>query len=189
MIRLLNEPGMHPAEPLLIGSLLRTPLLTAPLQQIVYRDTVRYNYRTLIERIGRLARVLQQMGVEEGDTVAVMDWDSHRYLESYFAIPMMGAVLLTVNLRLSPEQIAYTLKQAGTKVVLLHHDFVELMHTLAPQLPGIRATLLLEPEAGDMAPFGRQTAEYESALAGADRSFAYREFDEQAVATMYFTTG
>jgi fatty-acyl-CoA synthase len=180
---------MHPAEPLLIGSLLRTPLLTAPLQEIVYRDTVRYNYRTLIERIGRLARVLQQLGVEEGDTVAVMDWDSHRYLESYFAIPMMGAVLLTVNLRLSPEQIAYTLKQAGTRAVLLHHDFVELMHTLGPQLPEIRSTLLLEPEVGDTAPFGTQTLEYESALAGADRSFAFREFDEQAVATTFFTTG
>jgi fatty-acyl-CoA synthase len=189
VIRLFNEPGTRSAEPLLIGSLLRTPLATAPTQLIVYRDSVRYDYRTLRTRIGRLARVLQQLGVEEGDTVAVMDWDSHRYLECYFAIPMMGAVLMTVNLRLSPDQIAYTLQQAHAKVLLLHHDFVPLLTTLATQLPQIRQALLLEPEPGDMAPFGGQHCEYEAALAAADRGYEFREFDELAVATTFFTTG
>jgi fatty-acyl-CoA synthase len=180
---------MRPAEPLLIGSLLRAPMATARNQEIVYRDSVRYDYRTLRERIGRLAHVLQQLGVEEGDTVAVMDWDSHRYLECYFAIPMMGAVLLTVNLRLSPEQLVYTLQQAHATVLLLHHDFVALMNSLRQQLPDIRNTLLVEPEAGDIAPFGQQQLEYETALATADSGYQFREFDEQAVATTFFTTG
>jgi fatty-acyl-CoA synthase len=71
----------------------------APDQEIVYRDLKRYRYRELRNRIGRLAGALAGVGIGGGDTVAVMDWDSHRYLESYFAVPMMGAVLMTVNVR------------------------------------------------------------------------------------------
>src|SRR5512142_708857 len=76
--------------PLLIKHLLHTPLVAAPEQEIVYRDLSRYTYRTLVQRIGRLANGLTALGVKPGDTVAVMDWDSHRYLECFFAIPMMG---------------------------------------------------------------------------------------------------
>lgn len=92
--------------PLLIKHLLHTPLATAPEQEIVYRDTSRYTYRTLRQRIGQLASGLAGLGLRPGDTVAVMDWDSHRYLECFFAIPMMGAVLQTVNFRLSPDQFS-----------------------------------------------------------------------------------
>ncbi len=71
-------------------------------REIVYRDQLRYSYATFVERIARLANVLTNMGVKAGDTVAVMDWDSHRYLECMFAVPMLGAVLHTINVRLSP---------------------------------------------------------------------------------------
>ena len=93
--------------PLLIRQLLHTPLATAPRQEIVYADRRRYDYATFAERIARLAGALADLGVEPGHTIAVMDWDSHRYLECFFAIPMMGAVLHTINVRLSPEQILY----------------------------------------------------------------------------------
>ncbi|KVL46568.1 hypothetical protein WT01_36495 [Burkholderia cepacia] len=107
------------AYPLLIKQLLHTPLATCPEQEIVYRDQTRLNYWTMRDRIGRLAGSLRSIGIEPGDTVAVMDWDSHRYLESYFAIPMMGATLMTVNVRLSPEQIAYTLKWSQARAMEL----------------------------------------------------------------------
>ncbi|MBW8774337.1 MAG: AMP-binding protein, partial [Stenotrophomonas sp.] len=94
--------------PLLIKQLLLTPLATHPGQEIVYGDKVRFDYRTLQARIGQLAGLLASLGVRHGDTVAVMDWDSNRYLEAYFAVPMIGAVLMMVNIRLAPEQIAYT---------------------------------------------------------------------------------
>jgi acyl-CoA synthetase (AMP-forming)/AMP-acid ligase II len=79
---------------------------------IVYRDLKRFTYRQLHERIGRLASSLARLGVGAGDTVGVLDWDSNRFLEAYFAVPMMGAVLQTVNVRLPPEQIAYTINHA-----------------------------------------------------------------------------
>src|SRR5215216_2906637 len=113
--------------PLLIKHLLHTPLAHAPEQEIVYRDLVRYDYRELRRRIGQLASALEGLGVRPGDTVAVMDWDSHRYLECYFAVPMMGAVLQTVNIRLSPEQILYTINLAEAKIVLVHADFLPIV--------------------------------------------------------------
>ena len=88
--------------PLLIKQLLHTPLAVYPEQEIVYRSQKRYDYWTLRHRIGQLASGLNALGIEHGDTVAMMDWDSHRYLESYFAVPMMGAALMTVNVRLAP---------------------------------------------------------------------------------------
>src|SRR5512142_2668802 len=132
--------------PLLIKHLLHTPLATSPDQEIVYRDTSRYTYRTLRQRIGQLASGLARLGVRPGDTVAVMDWDSHRYLECFFAIPMLGAVLQTVNIRLSPEQIAYTLQHAGAQVLLVHRDFLPVLAAIRDRLPGRRTLVVLEEE-------------------------------------------
>src|SRR6516165_3199814 len=129
--------------PLLIKHLLHTPLATAPEQEIVYRDTSRYTYRTLHQRIGRLASGLAGLGLKPGDTVAVMDWDSHRYLECFFAIPMMGAVLQTVNVRLNPEQILYTLNHAAPKVLLVHADFLPLLASIKDRIETIEKFVLL----------------------------------------------
>lgn len=95
--------------PLLIRQLLHTPMAQAREQEIVYADQRRYSYATFGERLGRLANTLTGLGVRSGDTVAIMDWDSHRYLECFFSVPMIGAVLHTINIRLSPGQILYTI--------------------------------------------------------------------------------
>src|SRR2546425_12059401 len=129
--------------PLLIKHLLYTPLLHAPQQQIVYQGKVRYTYRALRERIGRLASGLAGLGVRHGTTVAVMDWDSHRYLECYFAVPMMGAVLQTVNIRLSPEQILYTINHARADVLLVHSDFLPILDAIKDRLETAKAFILL----------------------------------------------
>jgi fatty-acyl-CoA synthase len=117
--------------PLLIKQLLLTPLAIAPAQEITYQGKLRYTYRTLNERIGRLANVLTGLGVEAGQTVAMMDWDSHRYLECFFAVPMMGAILQTVNVRLSPEQILYTLNHAQADVLLVNSEFFPILQQIA----------------------------------------------------------
>ena len=92
--------------PLIIKQLLITPLRQFAHQEIVYRDTLRFTYRQFGQRVHRLGSALSALGVQQGETVAVMDWDSHRYLECFFGIPMSGAVLMTVNIRLSAEQIS-----------------------------------------------------------------------------------
>jgi len=122
------------AYPLLIKQLLHTPFVQAPDQEIVYRGQLRMTYATLQERIGRLANGLSRLGARHGSTVAVMDWDSHRYLECYFAVPMMGAVLQTVNVRLSQAEIAYTINHAGADILLVHTDFLPVVEAIKDQL-------------------------------------------------------
>ena len=116
--------------PLLIKNLLAYPVVNNPDQEIVYRDQLRFDYRTLRERICRLANALTALGVKPGDTVAVMDWDSHRYLECFFAVPMIGAVLHTINVRLSPDQILYTIDHAEDDVILVHNDFLPILEAI-----------------------------------------------------------
>ena len=118
-----HAPSSAHAYPLTIRELLLTGVRRAPDQQIVYADKRRLTYREFEERIGRLGSALADLGVRHGHTVALMDWDSHRYLECFFAVPMIGAVLHTVNIRLSSyEQILYTMNQTPRMTWLLVHD-------------------------------------------------------------------
>src|SRR2546426_6282743 len=157
--------------PLLIKHLLHTPLATTPEQEIVYRDRSRYTYRTLYQRIGQLASGLAGLGVSSGDTVAVMDWDSHRYLECYFAIPMMGAVLQTVNIRLSPEQILYTLNHARADVILCHTDFLPILDAIKDRLETAKAFILLNDGGERPQSIIAFAAEYEALLAHSAQDF------------------
>ncbi|MBL8700108.1 MAG: long-chain-fatty-acid--CoA ligase [Alphaproteobacteria bacterium] len=187
-IRRLEPTASATGFNLLIKSLLSAPLACAPDQEIVYRDRMRLTYRDWRTRLGRLASALTSLGVAPGDTVAVMDWDSHRYLECYFAVPMMGAVLQTVNIRLSPQQIAYTLAHAEASTILVHADFVPLLAGLLPGLPAVRRIVLLHDDAPSAPPFAVAGA-YETLLAAADPGFDFPDFDEDAVATTFYTTG
>lgn len=174
--------------PLIVKQLLHTPLAVCPEQEIVYRDRSRYDYRTLRSRIGGLASTLRSVGIEPGDTVAVMDWDSHRYLESYFAIPMMGAVLMTVNVRLSPEQIAYTLIHSGARALLVNADFLPVLAQIRSQLKAVDQFVLLDDTGSATVPDGF-AGEYENLLASAPTDFSFPDFDENTRATTFYTTG
>jgi len=174
--------------PLLIKQLLHTPLAVAPEQTIVYRDLTRYNYWTLRHRIGKLASALAAIGVKRGDTVAIMDWDSNRYLESYLAVPMMGAVLMTVNVRLSPEQISYTINHSGAQVLLVNDEFLPLLEEIRHKLVTLRQYVLLSDAREQKAP-AKFAGEYEDLLSAASPEFAFPDFDERTRATTFYTTG
>ncbi len=169
--------------PLLIKQLLHTPLANNPEQEIVYRDLSRYSYRTLATRIARLGSLVQP-----GQTVAVMDWDSHRYLECFFAIPMQGAVLQTVNVRLPADQIVYTLNHARADVLLVHEDFLPLLTAIGDQLETVHRFVLLSDAAQPVCP-PNFASDYETLLAGGDEAHVFPEFDENTRATLFYTTG
>jgi len=177
------------AYPLLIKQLLHTPLAIAPDQEITYQGKLRYSYRTLRQRIGRLAGGLAGLGVEAGQTVAIMDWDSHRYLECFFAVPMMGAVLQTVNVRLNAEQILYTLNHARADVLLINRDFFPLLAPIAARLESVNRFVLIDDEQTPIDSPVSFAAEYEALLAGGDANFEFPDFDENAQATVFYTTG
>ncbi len=174
---------------LLIKSLLLSGPRLAPDKEIVYGDKIRYNYLTLRERICRLANVLSNAGIGAGDTVAVMDWDSHRYLEAYFAVPMIGAVLHHVNIRLSPDQIAYTMQHAEDDLVLVHDDFVAIAEHIAPQLPSVKGYLQLTDDDSPVSTTLPGPGEYESLLGDASPAYDFPDFDENSIATTFYTTG
>ena len=175
--------------PLLIKQLLLTPLAIAPAQEITYQGKLRYTYRTLNERIGRLANVLTGLGVESGQTVAMMDWDSHRYLECFFAVPMMGAILQTVNVRLSPEQILYTLNHARADVLLVNSEFFPILQQIAGELETVKTFVLISDDAEMPAAPVAMAGEYEALLDAAAHEFDFPDFDENAQATTFYTTG
>jgi len=175
--------------PLLIKRLLMSGSRYEKTREIVYRDIMRYTYPELVERVSRLANVLTEAGVKAGDTVAVMDWDSHRYLECMFAVPMIGAVIHTVNIRLSPEQIVYTMNHAEDKFVLVNSEFVGLYQAIAGHLTTVEKTLLLTDLPEKTADLPNLVGEYESLLAQASSEYEFEEFDENSVATTFYTTG
>ena len=180
-------PGAY-AYPLLIKSLLLSGERYGATNEIVYADKLRYSYTTLNQRIRRLANALTAAGVKAGDTVAMLDWDSHRYLECFFAVPMIGAVLHTVNIRLSADQVLYTMNHAEDDLVLVHDDFVPLIEQIHDGLTTVKGYVRLSdnPAPDTLLPI---LGEYESLLAEASPDYDFPDFDENSVATIFYTTG
>ena len=175
--------------PLLIKNLLLCPVTDNPEQEIVYRGTFRYSYRELRLRVQRLANALTKLGVKRGDTVAVMDWDSHRYLECFFAVPMIGAVLHTINVRLSPEQILYTIDHAEDDVLLVNTEFMPILEQIRGRMDTVKSFVLLNDEPNlptTTIPFA---GEYEALLGAASPQFDFADFDENSRATTFYSTG
>ncbi|MEZ5576367.1 MAG: fatty acid--CoA ligase [Candidatus Competibacteraceae bacterium] len=175
--------------PLLIKSLLDNPIRQFPEQEIVYGDFKRQTYRDLGERVSRLASGLAGLGVRRGDTVAVMDWDSHRYLECFFAVPMMGAVLHTVNIRLSPEQILYTINHAEDDVILVNTEFLPVLEAIRDRIEPVKKLVLLNDTGQTPATTLDIGTEYETLLASGDPDYKFPDFSEDARATTFYTTG
>ncbi|MBV8967611.1 MAG: fatty acid--CoA ligase [Verrucomicrobia bacterium] len=178
--------------PLLIKDLLEFGVSRAPEQEIVYADKNRLTYREFADRVGRLASGLASLGVERGDTVAILDWDSHRYLECFFAVPMIGAVLHTVNIRLSPEQILYTINHAEDDVILINSEFLPLLRQIWDCVDAGKKLVLLNDTGMPTQTFQTSLsfdAEYEALLSAVDPRREFPELDESARATTFYTTG
>ncbi len=175
--------------PLLIKNLLACPVIDNPEQEIVYRDQLRFDYRTLRERICRLAGALTALGVKPGDTVAVMDWDSHRYLECFYAVPMIGAVLHTINVRLSPDQILYTIDHAEDDVILVHSDFLPILEAIKGRIDTVHNYVLLSEDGSRPETSLPLAGEYEELLAASAPVYVFPDLDEHTRATTFYTTG
>jgi fatty-acyl-CoA synthase len=172
---------------LLLKHLLEYGVAWAPDQEIIYRDQARHTYRTMYRRILRLGGALQALGVSKGTKVGVIEWDSHRYLEMYFGIPGIGAILHTINPRLAPEDLVYTLMHAEDEYLVFHEDFLPLVQQARPRLPALRKYIMItdtgaKPEIGG-------AIEYEELLAGATPLQELPDLDEDTVSTLSYTTG
>ena len=175
--------------PLLIKNILNTPLIYSPNQEIIYRDSLRFTYTDFYKRVKKLANMLEALGVKPGDTVAVMDWDSHRYLECFFAIPMMGAVLHTINIRLTSEQLIYTINHAEDDVILVNEEFSPLLESVKDKFETVKQVVLLSDDSTIPESSLEFAGEYEAMISKSSDEYVFPDFDENTMATTFYTTG
>jgi fatty-acyl-CoA synthase len=189
MAEKIYRPGEYYDYPLIIKKLLQDPLIKSPNREIVYGDRQRYTYKDLKRRIGKLANGLTGLGTAAGDTIAVFDYDSHRYLECFFAVPMIGAVLQTVNWRLSAEQIAYTLNHAEAKMVIINADFLPVLENIWGKLESVRTLVVIAENGGPTDTKIGPAAEFEEFMQSSSAAFEFPDLDENTKATTFYTTG
>src|SRR2546428_3991010 len=123
--------------PLTLPAMLERAERYFPHKEVVSRTAsgiFRYTYREYGERVRRLAGALLALGVRKGDRIATLAWNQHRHLEAYFAIPSIGAVLHTCNLRLPPTHLAHIVNHAEDRILLVDADLVPLVESVAPEL-------------------------------------------------------
>ena len=136
----------------------------------------RYTYGELASRVKRLANALQRLGVRQGDRVATLAWNNYRHLELYYAVPCMGAVLHTLNLRLSPDQLAFIANDAEDSIIVVDETLRPLLDKFVDRVPSVRRVIVLNDE-------------YESLLAAEEPAFEWPQLDERTAAAMCYTSG
>ena len=174
---------------LLISRILEQPLKYKPDAEIVYRDKSRYTYLDLHKRVSKFANLLTgPLAVKPGETIGVLDYDSHRFLESYFAIPMIGAVLHTINFRHAEEEILYAINHAEDKIIFCHKDYFPFLNKSRDRIPAVRKIILLSDDGEKFMTSGHEE-EYETMISQQKEEYEFSDFDENSVATIFFTTG
>jgi fatty-acyl-CoA synthase len=181
--------------PLTIGMILRHG-------QAVYGDSEvvtfegdgsrRATFAEVAPRAGQLAGALQRLGIEAGDRVGTFQWNNQEHLEGYLAIPTMGAVLHTLNIRLFPELLTYVVNHAEDRVVIVDDSLVPLLARVAPDLKTVEHFIVVG--SGDTtaladAAAGADVLRYDELLAAEDPDFPWPDIDEHAAAAMCYTSG
>ena len=146
----------------------------------------RATYAEVAGRAERLAAALARLGVRPGDRVGTLAWNNQAHLEAYLAIPSMGAVLHTLNLRLFPDQLAYVINHAEDKVIIVDGTLVPLLARVASQLRTVERYVVVGE--GPAEPLG-EVLRYEELLAAEAPGFAWPDVDERQAAGMCYTTG
>jgi fatty-acyl-CoA synthase len=149
------------------------------------RSLHRYTYADFHRRVGRLANALRKLGVKPGDRIASLCWNHHQHLELYFAVPAMGAVIHTLNLRLHPNDLGYIASHAEDRVLVVDRSLLPLFEKFAGAVKSIEHVIVV-PDDGP-APSGR--LDYEQLLAAEPDTFAFPALEERAGAMLCYTSG
>ncbi|WP_329404620.1 long-chain fatty acid--CoA ligase [Streptomyces melanogenes] len=144
-------------------------------------------------RAAQLAHALRELGVEDGQATATLMWNNAEHVEAYLAIPSMGAVLHTLNLRLPAEQLIWIVNHAADRVIIVNGSLLPLLAPLLPHLPTVEHLVVSGPGdrslLDDIDGAGPQVHEYEELLAGRPTSYDWPELDERTAAAMCYTSG
>lgn len=149
----------------------------------------RFTYKEITERTRKLAESLQKLGVDRGDKVGTLAWNHHRHLEAYFAIPCSGAVLHTINIRLSPQHITYIINHAEDKVLLIDPDIVPLIEKVKDELKTVKAFIIMTDEEELPETSLSPVYHYEKLINEASGDYEYPDdLDENSAAGMCYTS-
>jgi fatty-acyl-CoA synthase len=164
-----------------------------PNREALVDGALRLTYAQLFDRCDRWSAALQTLGVRQGDRVAYIAPNAHAQLESFYAVPQIGAVLVPINYRLSPEEFQYIMTHSGATVVCAHEDYLECVDGIRPQLPGVRQFVALEGRlrastaSADQGP--AEWLDYESLIEQAEPAFTRPSIEETDLLTINYTSG
>ncbi|MGO1118805.1 3-(methylthio)propionyl-CoA ligase [Rhodovibrionaceae bacterium A322] len=189
--------GLMQDRPLMISSLLTHAAKHHSDAEIITRTTEgsihRYSYADAEKRARRLVRVLQKLGIEDGDRVGTLAWNNYRHFELYYAVSGMGSVVHTINPRLFPEQLTYIINHAEDKIIFVDNTFAPLIAALAPAIAGnVKAVVMMTDEAhmpSISLPDGMELLCYETLMEAADDDYVWPEFDENKASALCYTSG
>lgn len=167
---------------------------THPEREIVYRTPEggwdRYTYAAAYERVIRGANALRALGVQPGDRVGVLDWNSRRHYELYWAIPGLAAVLVQLNLRLGPEDLSFVIDDSGTSVICVDETLLPVAEAIAHLLPGVRAWVVMTDKPLSQVETSLPNLHhYEDLVAAASPHLVWPEIDERSAYSACYTTG
>jgi fatty-acyl-CoA synthase len=179
---------MQPYQLTVTSLMTRGARLFANSEVITWRgESARHStYSQVAARAAQLANALAAMGVRPGDRVATLAWNNQEHLEAYLAIPCMGAVMHTLNLRLTPEQLVHIVNDAEDRVIIVDGSLVPLLAAIRGQLPSVEHVLVVGD--ADTSSLGGHVG-YEDAIADHQPSFTWPEIDENDAAAICYTTG
>jgi fatty-acyl-CoA synthase len=156
------------------------------VSQLPDKSIHRYNYRAFAARVRKLAVALQQLGVRQGDRVATLSWNHYQHTETYYAVPCMGAVVHPLNIRLSPDDLAYILNEAEDKILIVDQVLLPLFEKFKASVK--LSKVIVIPQTG--APIQQEYLNYEDVLQSGDEAlFVPFEGDENTAAFMCYTSG
>ena len=139
-------------------------------------------YAQFLDRCDRWSAVLQQLGISSGDRIAYLSPNTHAQLESFYAVPQIGAVLVPLNYRLTADDFVYLINHSGSRMVCAHRDYLGAIDSIRSQLPHVEHFVALTGE-------GRNWLDYETLLQTASTEFAHPEIGERDLLTINYTSG
>src|SRR5207253_6138311 len=161
----------------------RSRRLYADREAVVDGD-LRLTYSQFFNRCDRWSQVLQQkLGVGHGDRVAYIAPNTHAQLESFYAVPQLGAVVVPINYRLTADDLAYIIGHSGAKIVCAHSDYLDAVDGIRDQIPGVESFVALEGGPRD------GWIDYESAVASATSEFLKPTIEENDLLSINYTSG
>jgi fatty-acyl-CoA synthase len=161
----------------------------AQVRTLTEQGVVGFSYGQTCERVDRLAGVLKQLGVKMGDRVATFAWNNQRHFELYMAVPCVGAVLHTLNIRLFAEQLTYVVNHAEDQVIFLDESLIPLLEPLVSTLEGVRHYVVMGEPGCDTGGLPNALGYEELLEQAGEGPFEYPALDERQAAALCYTSG